>query len=150
MNTYEREAIGNIVIIKNLVFKDNENDSNKVDHAWFNGRPCLIIYSDNEYDYFLTFKSFHDRKYDDFHFEIGNYDLIPTYYSRQDPRFRKLTRKKGLKGAVNLQNIYKLPISGHDEVGKITFNTYKKVINKLKKCNNNISLEEVMKKAKAK
>jgi len=146
MNTYERESIGNIVIIKNLVFKD----TNEADHAWYNGRPCLIIYSDNEYDYFLTIKSVHDKKYNDFHFQINNYDLIPTYYSRQNPKFKKATRKKGLKGAVNLQNIYKMPISGHDEVGKLTLQTYKDVISKLKKHHNNVSLEEILDKAKSK
>ena len=57
MNTYEKEAIGNIILMRNIVFTNSTNKPQEIDHSWKRGRPCLIIYSDDEYDYFLTIKS---------------------------------------------------------------------------------------------
>lgn len=51
MIVYENDYIGKIVYIKNIVFAKEEN---KLDHAYNTGRPCLLIYSDEEYDYFLV------------------------------------------------------------------------------------------------
>ena len=48
MNSYEREAIGDIVIIKGLVFENTAIGKKEPDHAWKDGRPCMIIYSDSE------------------------------------------------------------------------------------------------------
>ena len=57
MNKYENETIGNIILMKNIVFTNERKNTHEIDHSWRTGRPCLIIYSDNEYDYFLTMKS---------------------------------------------------------------------------------------------
>ena len=54
MIMYENDYIGKIVYIKGIVFATGKT---KLDHAYSIGRPCLIIYSDNEYDYFLTMSS---------------------------------------------------------------------------------------------
>ena len=63
MKRYEREAIGDIVIIKNIIFKNKVKEGKKeTDHSWEQGRPCIIIYNDDEYDYFLTMKSNPDYK----------------------------------------------------------------------------------------
>ena len=62
MNTYEREAIGNIILIKNIIFKNTANKKKEVDHAWKFGRPCLVIYSDEQYDYILTITSTQKKK----------------------------------------------------------------------------------------
>ena len=51
MNSYEREAIGDIVIVKGIVFENTAIGKKEPDHAWKDGRPCMIIYSDNELDY---------------------------------------------------------------------------------------------------
>jgi hypothetical protein len=39
---------------------------------------------------------------------------------------------KSIKGYVNLENIYKIPISGHDKIGKVTFETYKNIFKAMK------------------
>lgn len=54
MVVYENDYIGKIVYIKNIVFAKEEN---KLDHAYNTGRHCLLIYSDEEYDYFLAISS---------------------------------------------------------------------------------------------
>ena len=37
-----------------------------------------------------------------------------------------------VKGYINFETIYKTPISWHDEIGKISFEKYKEVIDKIK------------------
>lgn len=144
MKKYESDIIGKIVIIKNIIFENRINTKKETDHSWFNGRPCLIIYSDNEWDYFLTLKSnFNKDKFDNQFFELSSEDILSLYY-----RNRELRSAKEIKGVVNLQNVYKMPISGHDEVGKIEFETYKKIIEKLKKYHNNQSLDDILIKSK--
>ena len=54
MVMYENDYIGKIVYIKNIVFAKGET---KLDHAYNTGRPCLLIYNDEEYDYFLVLNS---------------------------------------------------------------------------------------------
>ncbi len=56
-SNYENSYLGSIVIIRNLIFNQNKKNGNQVDHAWRAGRPCVIIYTDNEYDYFLPLSS---------------------------------------------------------------------------------------------
>ena len=53
MESYENSIVGNIVLVRNLVFYNNANRKYELDHAYKTGRPCLVIYSDDEYDYFL-------------------------------------------------------------------------------------------------
>ena len=45
---------------------------------------------------------------------------------------RKERIEKSIKGYVNLENIYKIPISGHDKIGKVTFETYKNIFKAMK------------------
>ena len=62
MDRTYNSPLGEIVIIKNIVFKKDRNTKKQVDHAWSSGRPCLILYSDEEYDYYLTLTSSKERK----------------------------------------------------------------------------------------
>lgn len=144
LRKYENDIIGNIVIIKNIIFENKTNNKKEIDHSWNNGRPCLIIYSDNEWDYFLPMQSTFDRdKYNEKYFEFTDNDILSLYYRCSD-----LRSAKKIKGAVNLRSIYKIPISGHDEIGKIKLETYKKIIGKFKKLHNNPSLKDILIKSK--
>ena len=78
MNAYEKGVIGNIIIMKNIVFTNSINvkKTHEIDHSWRTGRPCLIIYSDDEYDYFLTIKShITDTKYQNHYASLNESEL---------------------------------------------------------------------------
>jgi len=145
MNIYEREAIGSIIVVKNVIFENAITNKSEYDHSWDSGRPCLIIFSDEEYDYFLTLSSSEkSSKFDNQKFKLTDDNLLYKTYNRRNVHNSKNNRKKGIRGAVNLQKVYKMPVSGHDELCKIDFETYKDVIDKLKKYHKNISLEEIL------
>ena len=149
MNTYEREAIGNIIIMRNIVFQNNINGRKEIDHAWKSGRPCVIIYSDDKYDYFLTLKSNITHSQQESHyFPLNENNFLYRNISRYGKYNIKDMRKRKTKGEVNLESIYKAPISGHDEIGKITFETYKQIIDKLKDYHKMENLDEIITKAK--
>ena len=74
MNSYEREAIGDIVIVKGIVFENTAIGKKEPDHAWKDGRPCMIIYSDNELDYLLTLTSV-DKDGSKQHFKINDENI---------------------------------------------------------------------------
>lgn len=130
MNSYEREAIGDIVIIKGLVFENTVIGKKEPDHAWKDGRPCMIIYSDSELDYLLTLTSV-DREGSKQHFKINDENIL--YEEDFKYRYNRKERiEKSIKGYVNLENIYKIHISGHDKIGKVTFETYKNIFKAMK------------------
>ena len=130
MNSYEREVIGDIVIVKGIVFENATNGKKELDHAWKDGRPCMIIYSDDEIDYLLTLTSV-DREGSKQYFKINDEDIL--YKEDFKYRYNRKNRiNKSIKGYVNLENIYKIPISGHDKIGKVTFETYKDVFKAMK------------------
>lgn len=150
MSKYENETIGKIVIIKNIIFKDGVTKKKGLDHAWKFGRPCLIVYSDNEYDYFVTITSTpKNEKYKNEHFILENEHFIPTQISRYTNYNFKRSKNKTIAGSVTLDTIYKIPISGHEEIGKITFETYKSIIENLKKLFHTESLDELITKAQS-
>lgn len=127
MAAYTRETIGNIVIIRNIIFKNTHINKDEVDHAWQNGRPCIIIYSDEEYDYFLAIKSSStEGRNPEQYIPIAEEDLLYKNKSTS-----KQIQLKTIKGNINLENIYKMPIHGHNEIGKVTFSAYRNIINRL-------------------
>lgn len=148
MNIYDKEEIGNIAIIKNIIFSDNEKM--ELDHAWSHGRPCLILFEDNEYYYFLTITSTErfSPKYVKQYFKIEENDYKYRYKSRYTNKFlnKKNSSNSILKGWVNLENIYKIPIYGLDALGKIKFDFYKNVVQRLKEYHKNENLNELMEK----
>ena len=150
MSKYENEPIGTIVIIKNIIFKDSVTKKKEIDHAWKFGRPCLIIYSDDEYDYLLTITSTPKKsKYKNEHFSLKDEHLIPTQISRYTNYNIKKSENKTIEGSITLDTIYKIPISGHEELGKITFETYKLIINNLKTLHHKENLDELITKAQS-
>ncbi len=51
---------------------------------------------------------------------------------------------KSIKGYVNLESIYKMPISGHDKIGKVTFETYKNIFKAMKMRRPNQTIREIL------
>lgn len=148
MNTYERESIGNIIIIKNMIFRNNISGKKELDHSWMSGRPCVIIHSDNEYEYFLTMKSKPDyKKYGYKYVPINKSSLLNMVINRYNKQNNTKSRQKEITGAVNLENIYRIAISGHDEIGKITFQSYKYIIERLKNYYKADDLNKIIEKA---
>ena len=138
MNTYEREVIGNIIIVRNMTFENTTINKQEFDHAWNSGRPCIIIYSDDEYDYFLTLTSNPEiiEAFEEHHLKLRKKDLLHHYSD-------KLT-----KGAIKLETVYKMPICGHRQLSKVKFETYKEIIYKLKTYHQNQNLDEILLNAK--
>jgi len=148
MNTYERESIGNIILMKNIVFPNHEGNKHEIDHSWKNGRPCIIIYSDENYDYFLPIKStITDIKYLYHYIPLSENNLLYKELNRFGKYNKKKYSKIETKGYINIETIYKTPISWHDEIGKVKFKTYKTIIDRLKEYHKKKDLNAVFKEA---
>lgn len=147
MKQYEREEMGNIVIIKGITFYNTITKKQELDHSWKNGRPCLIIYSDDEYDYFLTFTKTERTSeiYKKQYYPITEDEILYSYEYKNT--INKKNRDKDIQGYINLGNVYKTPIYGKDEIKKVTFETYKEIIEGLKSFHKNQDLNEIMKTA---
>lgn len=147
MNNYEREVIGDIIIVKGLTFLNTLTEMQESDHAWVKGRPCLIIYSDEEYDYILTLTSTERYgKYKEQYFKINEKHIL----YKEDFKYRRNRKNrinKNIKGSVNIETIYKIPTSGHDKLGKITFEAYKQIINQLKTYHQNQDINKILERA---
>lgn len=147
MNNYEKEAIGDIIIVKGITFLNTVIGKLEPDHAWLTGRPCLIIYSGEENDYLLTLTSSEiNEAYKKQHFKISEKHILYT----EDFKYRHSRKNrinKGIKGSVNLESVYKMPISGHDKIGKLTFEAYKQIINQLKTFHQNQDINKILEKA---
>ena len=143
---YENDYIGKIVYIKDIVFATGKI---KLDHAYSIGRPCLLIYNDEEYDYFLTISS-----------KIKTKSYAFDYYKLCPDDFMFLYKYENIKnmkdsdyahGFINLRNIYKKRVSGYgiNDSGKIKLETYKEIIKKLKYLHNKDNMNEIVNSAKA-
>ena len=146
---YEREAIGTVIIVKNIIFENTLSHKNEIDHSWEHGRPCVIIYSDDENDYLLslTSKDIGETLQNEY-FALDKWDMIYQKIERLEIGRTKRHRNKEIRGAINLMNVYKMQISGHDEVGKLTFKSYKKLIKKFKEIKQIQLVEEIIPNAK--
>lgn len=142
---YENDYIGKIVYIKNIVFAKGEN---KLDHAYNIGRPCLLIYSDEEYDYFLIISSqIKNKNYDFDYYKLNNDDFMYLYdYHGNNSR----VKLDSAHGYVYLRSIYKRKVSGFgmNDSGKIKLKTYKDIINKIKFLHNNENMSEIINNAR--
>ena len=150
MSKYENEQIGKIVIIKNIIFKNSLTNKNEVDHAWNRGRPCIIIYSDNEYDYFLPLKTEIKREKFEYHyFILDETKFLNKEITRIGKNNHKKNNKRVTEGVINLQTVYKIPISFHIETAKITFEAYKELMEKLKNYHKTENLETMLETAQS-
>lgn len=148
MEKYNLMLEGKIILVKNMNFSNGDKD-----HAWNSGRPCVILYVDDEFEYVLPITHSIHEKFINKYFYIDN-NLILEFY---DKRFKEtiLKRKnklnsknaKVISGYINLRHIYKIPIAYRDEIGKIKYDSYKDIINNLNKYHAVNSLEESLEKA---
>ena len=137
MDAYTKSELGKIVIIKNIVFKNDSNSKLKVDHAWEKGRPCVIIYSDNEYDYYLPISSTKANK---------NYyqEIKDEFYELSEKDFHFMNNRKKF-GVIHITNLFRKKISGYNnEIGRITKEAYYELIHKIKNYYNK-ELDEIIK-----
>lgn len=122
---YNNSVIGCVVYVKDIIF--NDNNKRKLDHAYNSGRPCLIIYTDDEFDYFLPLT--HSKKGISKNqcYEISNSDYEYKYKKTDD-----ISR-------IILRRIYKRKSWGYgdNEIGKLKLDSYIKIIDKLKEYYNN-------------
>lgn len=148
MEKYDLMLEGKVIIVKKLLFYHG-----KLDHAWNAGRPCLVIYSDDEFEYILPIThAIKDKYLNDYEY-INNDSFLVVY----DKRFREnvLNKRKKLSnknenktsGYINLRHVYKIPVAFRSEIGKIKYDCYKKIIKKLKNHHHTNTLEEIIKKA---
>ena len=144
MTNYEKEAIGTIIIVKNIIFPNT--NKKELDHSWKKGRPCLIIYSDAEYDYILPMTSKPKDNYEKQHYTISQSDLLYTYIVTH--QYNSNYKQKQIpKGAIKLSTVYKIPQTGHDERSKIALDTLKKIIEKLKEYHQTDNIESLIEKS---
>lgn len=149
MSTYERSPLGDIIIVKGITFQNTVIGMQEVDHAWINGRPSIIIYSDDEYDYFMTLTSSEtDNIYEDRYLKIQEENILFQENSNDrytmHKKYKKKNKNKSIKGAINISSIYKLPASGHDRIAKITYKTYTELINKTKEYYSEQNIESII------
>lgn len=133
---YNSDLVGNIIIVRNIVFHTSSWGIRQVDHAWNKGRPCLLLYTDDDYDYVLPLT------------HIVNYNLFGYhYYALDNSKFQYLCKNSyiydkvnksnnSVNGYVNLEAVYKIPIFGHGEIGKLSSSAYEELIDKFKKLHN--------------
>ena len=151
---YENIDEGKVIIVTNFRFEDG-----KLDHAWNAGRPCLILFSDDEYVYILPIKS--DIK------KSNSYNKIPIdkksfeYFNERGYNDRALNTfipgtnhvkitgymKKDISGYVNLEHVFKIPVAYRNEIGKIKKNLFDEIINKLHNIQKTKTEEDLTKKA---
>lgn len=148
MKKYRDLLDGKIVSVNNFTFDDGS-----LDHAWNTGRICYVLYADDEYEYLLPIT--HENKHNNTkrYFYITESDFEEFYESRykESTLFRKNQKNSknssDIEGYINLSNIYKYPIVYRDEIGKISFDTYKKIRNKLLHYHHTNSFDEIINKA---
>lgn len=126
---YQTDQVGKIIVVKNIVFPRSAFSKRQVDHAWRTGRPCMVLYTDDEYDYVLPLTHEVKNKIYEYHFfKLSDSKFL--YQLGRDNRINyKINKEKQITNSfVNLEYIYKLPICGHVEVAKITFPAYRELV----------------------
>lgn len=141
---YDKSPMGTVFSVSNMIF------DGKVDHAYRKGRLCILIYSDDEYDYFLSISSNKSKSGKDFeYYKLGD-DDFSYLYKYDSIRNSSKFHDDAPSGYVNLIYIYKRKISGFGsrEIGKLKYESYKKLIDKLKYYHNRSEMNNIVESAK--
>lgn len=156
-NKYENLQEGKIIIVNNFKFEDGS-----LDHAWNKGRPCLILFVDDDYEYIAPIKSelkkdthFIDKYYindENMLYFYNNFYVESTlrpykYNKRSNKLIRNAKGKKHIEGYINLEAIYKLPVAFRNEICKLDYDAFKSVIEKLHNIHNIKDNNELKEKA---
>lgn len=151
---YEYLDEGKIIVVNNFRFEDGS-----LDHSWNKGRLCLILFIDNEYEYVLPIKSdvkeinFPDKYYIDkssfeFFYDRGYNETTLNDFIGYSKNYRiKSKINKDLSGYVSLEHVFKIPIAYRNEIGKLDYDTYKSIIEKLHKIQKTTNDEELKERA---
>ena len=115
-STYENSILGSIVIIHGLVFCQKFKHKNQVDHACLTGRPCIIIYTDDEYDYFLPLSSSATN--------LPNYNKLKNKCFELSKKSFLYSKNVKPTGVVNMGEYFRKKISGYSVIGKLTKESY--------------------------
>lgn len=150
---YERQDEGKIIIVNNLRFEDG-----RIDHAWNTGRPCLLLFSDDEYEYVVPLKS--ELKKDTYlkeKFPLTDEDILCFYrygyfentLQKKNPKKRQVgvIAKKDMYGYINVETIYKIPVAYRNEICKVTYETYQNILSKIKNLHKIEKEEEIKERA---
>jgi hypothetical protein len=133
---YNNSLLGNIIIVRNLIFHTSSLGMKQVDHAWKKGRPCLLLYTDDNYDYVLPLT--HGVNYDLFGYHYYSLNESKFLYLRKRVFIYDIDSKKNnsLNGYINLEGVYKIPIFGHTEIAKLSFKAYDELVDKFMSLHN--------------
>ena len=123
MNEYERSYLGNIVIIENIVFNQSKNKRKQVDHSWYKGRPCVIFFTDEEYDYYAPLSS--TKPYKKYYNKIKN-----EYFELSEDDFLFLDKGEKI-GVIHISECFRKKISGYPTIGKLTEKCYDELIKRI-------------------
>ena len=77
MKKYNNSLEGKLIVVNNFSFS-----TGKLDHAWNTGRICIIIYSDDDYEYVLPITHSIKNKYRNEYFYINKNNFSEFYDSR--------------------------------------------------------------------
>ena len=147
MNKYDMILEGKIVVIRNFVFEDG-----KLDHAWNTGRICLVVYADDNYEYVLPITHAIKDNCEYHHFYIDKSSFLDFYSSRYKEKSIKHKKKdsknnQDVCGYINIKKLYKFPVAYRDEIGKLNYDCFKKILSKLHYFHDTKSIEELISKS---
>lgn len=141
MDDYEKSYLGNIVIVKNIIFNTNLNRKNKLDHSWKKGRPCIVLYTDEDYDFLVSLKS--NKPIDAIYNHVKN-----EYYELSAKDFLNLQDGEKI-GVIHLADFFIRKASGYKIIGKLTKKTYLEVLKKFSYYNKE-NINDIIEKRKKK
>ena len=136
MKMYNNEDFGKIIIVRNMIFHDSYSNARTVDHAWKKGRPCLILYSDDDFDYVVPITHQIKNRIFSYHYFPLDKSKISYLVKCGYNVYNINDNDKIATSAINLQTVYKIPIFGHFEIAKITSSAYDDLISQLYKIHN--------------
>ena len=144
---YDRELIGNIINVVGLTFYNTITKKYEPDHAYKSGRPCLLIYSDEKYDYFLPLTGKNNVKYSEEKYSINKYSYKYLYEYPSSKEHND--KKRDLNSYVKMDTVYKKPVCGYGfrEIGKLKYSEYKNIIKAFKEFHNVSRISETLESA---
>lgn len=149
---YELKKDGTIILVNNFKFSDNT-----LDHAWKAGRICLVLFTDEEYEYVIPMTSYVKESLRENYYYINDDNFMYYYKLRYiESTLKKFQNKRSehnslksnmnktnVSGYLNLRKIYKIPVAFRDEIGKINYEDYKKILKRIRKKQNLENNEDI-------
>lgn len=149
---YEHKKDGTVIVVNNFKFEDDS-----LDHSWNSGRLCLVLFTDEEYEYVISMTS-HVKDVLKTYYHYINDDNFMYYYKTRyiESTLKKFQNRKreynslksnsnrtNVSGYLDLRKVYKIPVAYRDEIGKINYDDYKKILKRIRKKQNLENDEEI-------